>query len=171
VFAVEGHVKHFAATIGPDVKVSEFAAIAAAAGQIEEMLEVFVENADAPLDGHLVLNEHLSATFAPLHAARPGTIKTKVEYNGRKVERAFRPNTTIGRVIEWAIVMLPRAETRQSRQESTGPELSGLELPGAATKEALQWCSPIQKAPGKTLAYGVPHHAELCDDCGISLAV
>jgi len=103
VFAVEGHMKHFAATIGPDVKVSEFAAIAAAAGQIEEMLEVFVENADAPLDGHLILIEHLSATFAPLHAARPGAIKTTVEYNGRKVERAFRPNATIGRVIEWAI--------------------------------------------------------------------
>ena len=67
--------------------------------------------------------------------------------------------------------MPPRAETRQSHQESTGPELSGFELPGAATKEALEWCSPIQKAPGKALAYGVPHHAELCDESGISLAI
>ena len=103
VFSVEGHASHFAAEIEPGTTVVEFAVIAAAAGQIEEVVEVFIEDGDAPLEGPLILLEHLSARFAPLHIARPGLIRTTVEYNGRKVERPFRPNVTIARVIEWAI--------------------------------------------------------------------
>ncbi len=103
VFAVEGHERHFAAKAGPEMRVAEFAGIAAKAFAIDGVLEVFLEDSEEPLEGHLLLIETLSARFAPLHVGRPGAIKTTVEYNGRKVERAFRPSVTIARIIVWAI--------------------------------------------------------------------
>jgi hypothetical protein len=103
VFAVEGHNRHFTAEIAPKTRVSEFAKIATQVGQIDEVVEVFLEDGEHPLLGELVLVENLSERFAPLHVARPGLIKTSVEYNGRRVERAFRPSATAARITEWAI--------------------------------------------------------------------
>lgn len=103
IFAIEGHDKHFAADIGSTTTVIDFAKIAATIGRDVELIEVFIEDEEDPLAGHLVLIECLSERFAPVHVAKPGRIKTTVEYNGRHVERPFRPSTTIARVIEWAI--------------------------------------------------------------------
>ena len=103
IFAVEGHTRHFTTEIHPKTTVLEFAAVAAQAAQIEEIVEVFLEDNEHPLQGDLLLVQSLSERFAPLHVARPGLIKTSVEYNGRRVERAFRPSVTIARIIIWAI--------------------------------------------------------------------
>lgn len=103
VFAIEGHGRHFTASISPATKVREFAAVAAKAGQIDELVEVSLEDADDPLGETLILVDHLADRFSPLHVSKPGQIKVFVNYNGRKVDRLFRPNVTISRVIEWAI--------------------------------------------------------------------
>jgi hypothetical protein len=103
VFAVEGHQRPFTAPITPKTTVVEFAKVAAQAGQIEGAVEVFLEDGEHPLLADLVLVGNLSERFAPLHVARPGLIKVFVEYNGRRVERAFRPSATIARITEWAI--------------------------------------------------------------------
>lgn len=103
VYAVEGHTRHFTTQISPKLKVAEFAALAAKAGQLDGAVEIFLEDSEQPLNDDLVLVEHLSSRFAPLHACRPGLIKTTVNYNGRQVERAFRPNVTVAHVIRWAI--------------------------------------------------------------------
>ena len=103
LFAVEGHKRHFQADAHPKLTVAEFAVIAAKKGEIGELVEIFVEDADDPLGPELILVEHLSAHFAPLHVARPGLIRTTVGYQTRHVEKLFRPSATIGRIIEWAI--------------------------------------------------------------------
>jgi hypothetical protein len=82
--------------------VAEFAEIAATLAGLEEHLDVFLENGEEPLARELVLVEHLSAKFAPVHLAKPGKIQTSIEYN-RSIRRNFRPNVTIARVLQWAV--------------------------------------------------------------------
>ena len=103
LYAIEGQPKPFAASIGPATTVLEFIQISAKKDQITETVELYLENAEEPLGGGLVLAEQLTETFAPLHLAKPGKIKTTVEYNLKRIERAFRPGTTIARVLEWAV--------------------------------------------------------------------
>ena len=56
------------------------------------------------MDHELVLVEHLSIEFAPLHVAKPGKIETTVRYQGsRHVDRAFRAAATIAKVTRWAV--------------------------------------------------------------------
>ena len=102
LFAAEGHAKHFGVNVGPRITVKEFAVAAASAAGIEGIVEVFLEDADAPLRPELLLIEHLAVDFPPLHLARPGKIKTTVHYGRRHVEHHFTPNTTITKTIAWA---------------------------------------------------------------------
>ena len=111
VFAAEGQVGHHDAEIGPATTVREFIDIAVSKTGIEGLLEVYVEDAEDPLDHELVLVEHLSIEFAPLHVAKPGKIETTVRYQGsRHVDRAFRPAATIGKVTRWAVHELAPTE-------------------------------------------------------------
>jgi hypothetical protein len=103
LFAVEGQAEHLNHVVDGKVRVREFVEIARSASQITELAEVYVEDADAPLGGDLVLIEYLSAEFKPLHVARPGKIKTKVRYQERHVEHDFRPAATMEKIIVWAI--------------------------------------------------------------------
>jgi hypothetical protein len=104
LYVVQGQREPKAAGAHPAMTVAEFAVIAARAGGIEETIEVFLEDADEPLAGELILVEQLSLEFAPLHVARHrAKIAVTVEYNLRHVEREFRPNATIERITRWAI--------------------------------------------------------------------
>lgn len=103
LFAAEGHAGHHNAEIGRTTTVREFIDIAITKTGVEGLLEVYVENAEEPLGHDLILVEHLSIEFAPIHVARPGKIETTVRYQNRHVERAFRPAATIERVTEWAV--------------------------------------------------------------------
>ncbi len=106
LFAAEGHPGHYSAEIGPTTTVREFVEIAETKTGINGLLEVYVENGDEPLGHDLLLVEHLSIEFAPLHVAKPGKIETTVRYQGRHVERAFRPAATIEKVTVWAVEKL-----------------------------------------------------------------
>jgi hypothetical protein len=111
VFAAEGQVEHHDAEISPTTTVKEFIDIAATKAGIEGLLEVYVEDAEEPLGHELILVEHLSFEFAPLHVAKPGKIATMVRYQGgRHVEHPFRPAATIGRVTKWAVGKLAPTE-------------------------------------------------------------
>lgn len=110
LFAAEGHHGHHNAEIGRTTTVREFLDIVATKTGIEGLLEVYVENGDEPLGEDLVLVEHLSLEFAPLHAAKPGKIETIVRYQGRQVERGFRPPATIEKVTDWAVEELGLTE-------------------------------------------------------------
>jgi hypothetical protein len=104
LFAVQGQRDPMAHSAHPAMTVAEFAEIAARAGGIEETVEVFIEDADEPLAGELILIEHLSLEFSPLHVARHrAKIAVTIEYNMQHVEREFRPNATIERITRWAI--------------------------------------------------------------------
>ena len=102
-FAVEGTREPLSVSVSRQATVAEFALIAAQKSGVEGVVEVFRENAEDPLDHSAILFERLDIEFALLHVSRPGKIATTVEYNGRSVERHFRPSATIERVIEWAI--------------------------------------------------------------------
>lgn len=110
LFAAEGHSGHLSAEIGPTTTVREFIEIAVTKTGIEGLLEVYVENGEEPLGHDLLLLEHLSIEFAPIHIAKPGKIETTVRYQGRHVERAFRPAVTIEKVTEWAVEKLGLSE-------------------------------------------------------------
>ncbi len=103
VFTIEGHRQHFGAPLHRSATVKDFALIAAAAGGLEDSVEIFLEDAEEPLNEELVLAEHLAVKFAPLHVATQGKISVTVDYNGRDEERNFRPSATVLRVIKWAI--------------------------------------------------------------------
>ena len=104
LFAVQGHRQHFGQPVDRAITVGEFGVIAARAGGIEEVVEVFLEDAEEPLDGSLVLIEQLTVEFSPVHVARRhAKIAVTVEFNVRDVKRDFRPNVTVERVIKWAI--------------------------------------------------------------------
>jgi hypothetical protein len=111
VFAVEGQAGHHDAEIGRTITVKEFIDIAVSKTGIEGLLEVYVEDAEEPLDHELILIEHLSIEFSPLHVAKLGKIATTVRYQGnRHVEHAFRPATTIAKVTNWAVEKLAPTE-------------------------------------------------------------
>jgi hypothetical protein len=110
VFAAEGQVGHHDAEIGPTTTVKEFIDIAVTKTGIEGLLEVYVEDAEEPLGHELILVEHLSVEFAPLHVAKPGKIATTVRYQGRHVEHPFRPAATIAKVTKWAVGKLAPTE-------------------------------------------------------------
>lgn len=103
LFAVEGRRQHFGVPIGREMTVREFAIIATKAGGLEEAVEIFLEDAEEPLNEELVLAENLAASFSPLHVATHGKIAVTVHYNGRDIHREFRPSATVARVIRWAI--------------------------------------------------------------------
>jgi hypothetical protein len=104
IFAAEGQVGHHDAEIGPTTTVKEFIELAVTKTGIEGLLDVYVEDAEDPLDHDLLLVEHLSIEFTPLHVAKPGKIETMVRYQGsRHVDRAFRPAATIAEVTRWAV--------------------------------------------------------------------
>jgi hypothetical protein len=110
-FAVEGQAGHHEAEIGATTTVKEFIDIAVTKTGIEGLLEVYVEDAEEPLGHELILIEHLSIEFAPLHVAKPGKIATTVRYQGnRHVEHEFRPAATIAKVTEWAVGKLAPTE-------------------------------------------------------------
>lgn len=83
---------------------------------IEGLLEVYVEDAEEPL-GHdsVLLIEHLSVEFAPLHVAKPGKIATTVRYQRRHVEHPFRPSATTAKVTRWAVGKLAATCCRRTR--------------------------------------------------------
>jgi hypothetical protein len=111
VFAAEGQAGHHDAEIGPTTTVKEFIDIAVTKTGIEGLLEVYVEDAEEPLGHELILIEHLSIEFAPLHVAKPGKIATTVRYQGnRHVEHEFRPAATIAKVTKWAVGKLAPTE-------------------------------------------------------------
>ena len=104
LFAVQGCGQPMSQMVDSRMTVAEFGAVAARAALVEDEVEVFLEDDDEPLVGGLVLVEHLAAKFAPLHVARRGaTIMVTIEYNGRTIEHAFRPNATVEKVIIWTI--------------------------------------------------------------------
>jgi hypothetical protein len=103
LFAVEGQARHHSATIDPNIIVREFFDIAVTASGVDELVEVYLENAEVPLDHQLVLAEHLSIEFAPLHVATPGKIKTTVRYQDRHVVREFSAAVTVAAITEWAV--------------------------------------------------------------------
>jgi hypothetical protein len=110
VFSAEGQVGHHDAEIGPTTSVKEFIDIAVTKTGIEGLLEVYVEDAEEPLGHELILVEHLSVDFAPLHVAKPGNIATTVRYQRRHVEHPFRPAATIAKVTKWAVGLLAPTE-------------------------------------------------------------
>ena len=111
VFAVEGQPGHHDVDVGSGTTVKEFIDIVVSKTGIEGLHEVFVEDAQEPLHHDLVLIEHLSMEFAPLHVAKPGKIETTVRYQGsRHVEHAFRPAATIAKVTRWAVKELAPTE-------------------------------------------------------------
>lgn len=111
VFAAEGDVRHYDAEIGPTTTVKEFINIAVSKTGIEGLLEVYVEDAEEPLEHGVILIEHLSIEFVPLHVAKPGKIATMVRYQGnRHVEHAFRPAATVAKVTKWAVGKLAPTE-------------------------------------------------------------
>lgn len=110
LFAAEGHAAHHSAKIGRTTTVREFIDIAVTKTGVEGLLEVYIENGEEPLGHDLILLEHLSIKFAPIHVAKPGEIETTVRYQGRQVERAFRPAATIEKVTEWAVGKLGLSE-------------------------------------------------------------
>src|SRR3954468_24450401 len=83
LFAAEGHAGHHNAEIGRTTTVREFIDIAITKTGVEGLLEVYVENAEEPLGHDLILAEHLSIEFAPIHVAKPGKIETTVRYQNR----------------------------------------------------------------------------------------
>jgi hypothetical protein len=111
VFAAEGQAGHHDAEISPTTTVKEFIDIAVTRTGVEGLLEVYVEDAEEPLGHELILIEHLSVEFAPLHVAKPGKIVTTVRYQGsRHVEHPFRPAATIAKVTKWAVGKLAPTE-------------------------------------------------------------
>jgi len=111
VFAVEGQPGHHDVDVGSGTTVKEFIDIVVSKTGIEGLLEVYVEDAEEPLHHDLVLIEHLSIEFAPLHVAKLGKIETTVRYQGsRHVEREFRPAATIDKVTKWAVKQLAPTE-------------------------------------------------------------
>ena len=71
LFSVQGHRQPFAEKVDRKITVAEFGIIAARVGAIEEVVEVFLDDADEPLEGNLVLIEQLSAEFAPSACGPP----------------------------------------------------------------------------------------------------
>jgi hypothetical protein len=90
--------------------VKEFVEIAVTKTGIEGLIEVYVEDAEEPLDHDWGLIEHLAVEFGPLHVARPGKIATTVRYQGRHIQYPFRPSATVAKVTRWAVGKLAPTE-------------------------------------------------------------
>jgi hypothetical protein len=146
LFSVQGHRQPFAEQVDRRITVAAFGVMAAEVGAIEEVVEVFLEDADEPLEGALVLIERLSVAFTPLHVARHhAKIAVTVEFNARDIKREFRPNATVDRVIKWA----------------TGPD--GFNLEGDPSDFQLKLGDEVLAPDTHLGQIPHPHHAEKFD--------
>lgn len=91
------------ATINREMTAKEFSKVIAKQLGFSGEMFVFLEDKEEPLHESDILVDHLSKKFAPIHVASPGSITVTVRYQDRSIESAFKPSTTIMKVIEWAI--------------------------------------------------------------------
>jgi hypothetical protein len=102
-YAVEGELKPLAIQAPHDATVSHLLALIVAHLDREDLVEILFEDEDEPIAGDTLLAELLAGEFRLIHVASRGRIDVVLHHNGRKIEREFRPNATIRRVITWAI--------------------------------------------------------------------
>jgi hypothetical protein len=103
VYLVEGDRSPHSHEVEPSETVGAVLARLRAAHGREDLEELLLEDEEEALALELRLAEVLLDEFRLVHLAAKGKIKIFVGYNGREVEREFRPSATIARVIIWAI--------------------------------------------------------------------
>jgi len=103
VFTVTGNRRPDSVGVGPATTVAEFVSLVARKHGVAESLDLFLEDAEGPLPGDVILVEHLAGEFAPLHVGHRPKVKVKVEYRIGHHDREFSRATTILRITEWAI--------------------------------------------------------------------
>ncbi len=67
-----------------------------------QMLFIFIEDADEPIDDTHAVRDHAGPTGVKLHVHRCQHIEVTVTFNGETVEHRFRPGATVARVKRWA---------------------------------------------------------------------
>lgn len=103
VFALEGDRHPQNVTVKLDATAQEvLIAIVEKTGRTE-IVEIFIEDEDECLPSDHPLVEVIIKEFKLVHAATKGEVKVSVSYNGRNVERDFKPSATMQKVIDWAI--------------------------------------------------------------------
>ena len=112
VYALEGHAKPFAIEVPVDASdAMVFNLIANKHGLGSDHRLFWEDDTEESRDDDehdalvdvVGLVSRLRVDFRQIHVGRSGKIAVSVRYNARTVERKFRPNATIRRVIRWAI--------------------------------------------------------------------
>lgn len=102
-FALEGERHPQTVTVKIDATAEEvLVAIVEKTGR-KEIVEIFIEDEDDCLPGEHRLVEVIIKEFKLVHAATEGEIKVTVGYNGRTIDRDFKPSATMQKVVDWAI--------------------------------------------------------------------
>jgi hypothetical protein len=71
-------------------------------GLSTEVLLIFIEDEDEPLDDQRCVQDHAGPTGLKLHAHRCHHVEVTVTFNNETVEHCFRPGATIAKVKRWA---------------------------------------------------------------------
>lgn len=73
------------------------------AHDLEGPYQLFWEDEAEPLDDKDSVLTRLKTDFRQIQVAKPGFIEVTFSYNNRTATNGFRPNTTVRKLIEWAV--------------------------------------------------------------------
>lgn len=102
IFTVEGDLTPHSLRIGADADADQ--ALKAIRKHLDrnDLDEISLDDAETPLPKTARIAE-VTANGEILHVSTKGQIEVVVAYSTREVKRDFRPNTTVAKVIVWAI--------------------------------------------------------------------
>lgn len=100
--ALEGEREPKIVSLKPTATVADLLKALKAEGLLE-IEEASIEDEDEPLDPKTLLSEILKDVFRVLHVGKRGKIEVGVTFNGRRIEKAFRPAATLRKVTRWAV--------------------------------------------------------------------
>ncbi len=102
IFTVEGDLTPRSLRIDSEANADE--ALKAIRKHLDrkDLDEISLDDAEAPLPKKARIADE-TANGEILHVSTKGQVEVEVAYSTREVKREFRPNTTVGAVIFWAI--------------------------------------------------------------------
>lgn len=103
--AVEGELEPKVVSLRPEATIADLLKALKAEG-LQDLEEVSIEDEDEALDPKALLSEILKDAFRVLHVGKRGKIEVGVTFNGRRIEKAFRPSATLRKVTRWAVETL-----------------------------------------------------------------
>ena len=103
VYALAGETQPRTIRVPEDASNADILHLIVKANSLEGSYRLFWEDEAEPLDDQESVLTRLKNDFRQIQVAKPGFIEVTFTYNNRTATNDFRPNTTVRKLVEWAV--------------------------------------------------------------------